>query len=306
MNVSEPMNPRHLGVIGAGVIGVGVVQDLAQTGHDVTVVDTDDNALRNAEKVIRRNVRLHHLMAALAKPLNVDEVMMHIQFATDAAELSDCQFVIENITEDWQAKKDLYENIDRICNSSCIFAVNTSVIPITRIASLTSRPDKVVGMHFMNPVSLKPVVEVIRGYHTSDETLEVATRLLSQMSKSAIVVNDSPGFVSNRVLMLTVNEAAFLVHEGVAESKDVDAIFRDCFGHAMGPLETADLIGIDTVLRSIEMLWSEFRDSKYRPCPLLGKMEAAGLLGRKSGRGFYSYAANSASKSNKGGNDGRH
>ncbi|MFZ9022607.1 MAG: 3-hydroxyacyl-CoA dehydrogenase family protein [Litorivicinaceae bacterium] len=160
MNVSEPMNPRQLGIIGAGVIGVGVVQDLAQTGHDVTVVDTDSNALRNAEKVIRRNVRLHHLMAALAKPLNVDEVMMRIQFATDAAELSDCQFVIENITEDWQAKKDLYENIDRICNSSCIFAVNTSVIPITRIASLTSRPDKVIGMHFMNPVPLKPVVEV--------------------------------------------------------------------------------------------------------------------------------------------------
>lgn len=288
------------------MIGVGVVQDLAQTGHDVAVVDINENVLRNAEQVIRRNVRLHHLTAGTTEPLNVNEVMGRIHFTMNASDLSDCQFVIENITENWEAKKNVYENIDGICNSSCIFAVNTSVIPITKVAAITSRPTKVIGMHFMNPVPLKPVVEIIRGYHTSDETIAVATRLLSQMGKSAIVVNDSPGFVSNRVLMLAVNEAAYIVHEGVAEPKDVDAIFRDCFGHAMGPLETADLIGIDTILRSIEMLWSEFRDSKYRPCPLLGKMEAAGLLGRKSGRGFHSYAASPISKLNSGDDNGRH
>jgi 3-hydroxybutyryl-CoA dehydrogenase len=280
------MDVQRVGVIGAGVIGVGVIQDLAQTGHDVLVVDNDPGVLTDAERTLRRNIRLHHLVAGTGRPLNVVDVMGRIVFATDLALLADRQFVVENVTEDWSVKRPLYEQLDRICPESCVLAANTSVIPITKIAAATSRPSNVVGMHFMNPVPLKPVVEVIRGHHTSDSTIEAVAQLLSQMSKSAIVVGDSPGFVSNRVLMLMINEAAFVVHEGVASVASVDAIFRDCFGHPMGPLETADLIGVDTILRSIEGLEEELGASKYRPCPLLENMVSAGLLGRKSGKGF--------------------
>jgi 3-hydroxybutyryl-CoA dehydrogenase len=186
-------------------------------------------------------------------------------------------------------KRQVYPRLDRICPPHVVFAANTSAISITRLASLTSRPERIVGMHFMNPVPLKDTVEVIRGHHTSEETLETARRLLATMGKKAVVVNDFPGFVSNRVLMLTVNEAVYLVQDGVAAPQDVDEIFRSCFGHPMGPLQTADLIGLDTILYSIQVLYDSFGDSKYRPCPLLRKMVDAGLHGRKSGEGFYRY-----------------
>jgi len=179
--------------------------------------------------------------------------------------------------------------LDNVCPDHCIFAANTSAIPITRIGSATSRPEKVIGMHLMNPVPMKKMVELIPGHHTSQETIDEAKKFLAGMDKECIIVKDSPGFVSNRVLMLTINEAIFLVHEQVADAKDVDNIFKSCFGHKMGPLETADLIGLDTILYSIEMLYESFSDSKYRPCPLLKKMVDAGLHGRKSGKGFYNY-----------------
>ena len=283
------MNLKRVGVVGAGVIGVGVIQDLAQTGHDVLVIDVDGRALERAERTLRRSIRLHHLVAGTGQPLNVNEILSRIRFSTDLELLRDRRFVIENVTEDWSIKQPLYEQLDQICEPSTIFAANTSVIPITKIAAATRRPSQVIGIHFMNPVPLKPVVEMIRGYHTSDATISIATQLLSQMGKSAILVNDSPGFVSNRVLMVTINEAAFVLDEGVASAQSVDAIFKDCFGHPMGPLETADLIGVDTILRSIEALREELGDSKYRPCPLLKTMVNAGLLGRKSGKGFYTY-----------------
>ncbi|MCL1593813.1 MAG: 3-hydroxyacyl-CoA dehydrogenase NAD-binding domain-containing protein [Actinomycetia bacterium] len=294
------MEPSLLGVVGAGVIGVSVVQDLAQSGHDVVVVDRDVQTLTAAERTLRRNVRLHHLVAATDAPLDAKEVLGRVRFTTDLADMADRQFIIENVTEDWEIKRAVYVEIDRVCEPACIFAVNTSVIPITKIAAVTARPSNVIGMHFMNPVPLKPVVEVIRGHHTSQETIDAATRLLKQMAKTPIVVNDSPGFVSNRVLMVTINEAAFLVHEGVSTPRDIDTIFRKCFGHAMGPLETADLIGIDTILRSVDMLWAEFKDSKYRPCPLLGTMVNAGLLGRKSGEGFHMYQGSTIIDDSKG------
>jgi 3-hydroxybutyryl-CoA dehydrogenase len=170
-----------------------------------------------------------------------------------------------------------------------VFAANTSAISITRIGSFTGRPDRVLGMHFMNPVPLKPVVEVVRGHHTSQTTLDTAHRLLDQMGKEGIVVEDYPGFVSNRVLMLTINEAIWLVQDRVARAEDVDRIFRTCFGHKMGPLETGDLIGLDTILDTLEVLYESFNDPKFRPCPLLRKMVDAGLHGRKSGSGFYPY-----------------
>jgi 3-hydroxybutyryl-CoA dehydrogenase len=167
--------------------------------------------------------------------------------------------------------------------------VDTSCYSITRVGALTQRPDKVIGIHFMNPVPLKPTVEVIKGWHTSPETIAITNALLKRMGKDSVLVNDSPGFVSNRILMLTVNEAAFTVQDGVANAQEVDEIFKKCFGHKMGPLETADLIGLDTILYSVEVLHESFGDSKYRPCPLLKKMVDAGLLGRKSGQGFYKY-----------------
>jgi len=283
------MQIGRVGVVGAGVIGRGVAQDLAQTGHDVIVVDVSEQALEAARSEIERAVRLHHLMVPGAAKQDRPAVMERLSFTADYDSLEEADFVVENTTESFEVKEGVYLALDRVCPPTTAFAVNTSAIPITRIAALTKRPEQVVGMHFMNPVALKPVVEVIRGFHTSDTTLQAAEQLLAQMDKEGIVVNDGPGFVSNRVLMLTVNEAIFTVQDGVAGPEAVDAIFKKCFGHEMGPLETADLIGLDTILRSVEVLHTEFADGKYRPAPLLKNMVDAGLLGRKSGQGFYKY-----------------
>ena len=212
-----------------------------------------------------------------------------IEATTDYSRLSDVDFVVENITEKWELKKEIYPKLDEICAPGVVFAANTSAISITRLAALTNRPEQVLGMHFMNPVPMKPTVEVIRGWHTSDQTLDTALKLLADMGKEGIVVADAPGFVSNRVLMLTVNEAVHLVAERVATAEEIDRIFKSCFGHKMGPLETADLIGLDTILYSVEVLYESFNDGKYRPCPLLKQMVDAGLHGRKSGQGFYTY-----------------
>jgi 3-hydroxybutyryl-CoA dehydrogenase len=281
---------KRIGVIGAGVMGVGVAQALAQTQHDVILIDIHDDILAQAKDQIYQNIRLSRLFnRPQESDKSPDELISQITFTTDYQKLQDVDFVVENSTEKWQIKKEIYPQLDAICPPETVFAANTSCISITRIGSVTNRPDRIVGMHFMNPVPMKPTVEVIRGYHTSDEALDIAQQFLAGMNKDCIVVNDSPGFVSNRVLMLTINEAAFLLHEGVSNAEDVDQIFKKCFGHKMGPLETADLIGLDTILYSIEVLRESFADSKYRPCPLLQKMVDAGLYGRKSGTGFYSY-----------------
>jgi 3-hydroxybutyryl-CoA dehydrogenase len=219
------------------------------------------------------------------------DVLERIRFTTSFDDLDAVDFVIENVVEKWEVKEEVYRRLDAVCPEPCVFGVNTSAISITRVGSVTSRPSQVVGMHFMNPVPLKSMVEVIRGYHTSDDTLEKARTILAEMGKECIVVQDMPGFVSNRVLMLTVNEAIFLVQDGVAPAEDVDRLFKTCFGHKMGPLETGDLIGLDTILYSLEVLYESYNDDKYRPCPLLKKMVHAGLHGRKSGRGFYDYGS---------------
>lgn len=281
------MSIKLVGVVGAGVMGAGVAQNLAQTGHRVILVDVSENALAKAEQEIKNNIRFQTLFKKGTQ--SSADALSKITFSVADELLKDVDFVIENVTEKWDIKRGVYQRIDEICPARCVFAANTSAISITRIASLTRRAPKVVGIHFMNPVALKPVVEVIRGHHTSEETLQTAGELLAQMGKEYIVVNDSPGFVSNRVLMLMINEAIFLLQDQVASVEDVDRIFKSCFGHKMGPLETADLIGLDTILFSIEVLYESFNDSKYRPCPLLRKMVDAGLHGRKSGQGFYSY-----------------
>lgn len=282
----------RVGVIGAGVMGVGVAQNLAETGHQVVLVDLTDEQLDKAQASIQQNLRMRGFFTKSKEPKEQsDMVLRRITFTTDYDQLSQTDFVIENVVEKWEVKAEVYRRLDAICPRHCIFAANTSAISITRIGSATKRPDRVLGMHFMNPVPLKSMVEVIKGYHTSQETLDGAQALLESMGKECIVVNDMPGFVSNRVLMLTINEAIFVVQDQVTTPENVDRIFKTCFGHKMGPLETGDLIGLDTILLSLEVLYEAYNDTKYRPSPLLKKMVYAGLLGRKSGRGFYNYEA---------------
>ncbi|MCC5666152.1 NAD-binding protein [Nostoc sp. CHAB 5784] len=283
------MKIKVVGVVGAGVMGIGLAQNLAQTGHQVILVDISEEILERANAQIKKNIRFQGFFNKNEKVENSDNILHKIKFSTNYKFLEEAEFVIENATEKWDIKKGIYAQLDAICPEMTVFAANTSAISITRIASVTKRADKVIGMHFMNPVPMKPMVEMIRGYHTSDETISTANELLSQMGKESILVNDSPGFVSNRVLMLTINESIFLLQDQVASVEEVDRIFKTCFGHKMGPLETADLIGLDTILFSIEVLYESFNDSKYRPCQLLKKMVDAGLYGRKSGQGFYTY-----------------
>ena len=283
------MTIRIVGVVGAGVMGVGVAQNLAQSGYRVLLLDITDDILKHAREEISKNIRFQRMFSKASGQESIDAIIERITFTTDYFPFADADFVIENATENWEIKKKIHAQLDSVCPERCIFAANTSAISITRIASATKRPERVLGMHFMNPVPMKPVVEMIRGYHTSEETLAAARTLLAGMGKEGVIVNDMPGFVSNRVLMLTVNEAVFLVQDQVASAEDVDKIFKSCFGHKMGPLETADLIGLDTILYSIEVLYESYSDSKYRPCPLLKKMVDAGLFGRKSGQGFYRY-----------------
>lgn len=280
---------KKVGVVGAGVMGSGVAQDLAQKGVATVLVDISEAALAKARTTIHNAVRFAAMMQRGATSADPDAVLARIEFTTDYDRLSDAEFLVENVVENWEVKREVYRRMDAICGEACVFAANTSAISITKLGGATRRADRVLGMHFMNPVPMKTTVEVIRGHHTSEETLARGKAFLAQLGKKAIVVNDMPGFVSNRVLMLTVNEAVFLLQDQVASAADVDRIFRECFGHKMGPLETADLIGLDTILYSLDELHRAYRDPKFRPCPLLQRMVDAGLHGRKSGEGFHKY-----------------
>jgi 3-hydroxybutyryl-CoA dehydrogenase len=278
-----------VGVVGAGVMGTGVAQALAEADYSVVVIDISAEALERARAAIAQALRFRGLFDKAAPRVDSTAVLRRIHGTTDTAALGQAGFIIENVTESWPVKQAVYQRLEAVCQPDCIFAANTSAIPITRIAAATARPERVLGMHFMNPVPMIATVEVIRGYHTSPQTLETALALLRSIGKEGTVVNDGPGFVSNRVLMLTVNEAIWVVQDQVASAEAVDRIFKFCLGHKMGPLETGDLIGLDTILGTLEVLHDSFGDDKFRPCPLLRKMVDAGLLGRKSGRGFYDY-----------------
>jgi len=283
------MNFKKIGVIGAGTMGVGVAVDLILNDVNVVLADVSPDILEKAKSELLNTIRMAPLLRKTAPKLASEDVLKKIHFTTDVQEISCCQFIIENATENWDVKEKIYRELDEICGSEVCFGVNTSCISITKIAGLTNRQDKVIGMHLMNPVYLKDCVEVIRGFHTSDESIEVVKQLMKQIGKSTIVVNDYPGFVSNRISHLYMNEAAFVVQDQVATPRQVDEIFKKCYNHKMGPLETADLIGLDTVVHSLNVLYESYQDSKFRCCPLLRKMVDAGKLGRKSGSGFYEY-----------------
>ena len=286
----DHMKFDKIGVIGAGVMGTGVAQNLAQTGHRVVLIDLGEAQLERARDDIRQAIRMQSLFKKKGETSeSAGAQLERILFTTDYGALGDVDFVVENVVEKWEVKAKIYPRLDEVCPEPCVFAANTSCISITKIGSVTKRPSQIVGMHFMNPVPMKPMVEVIRGHHTTEESLAIAKAFLAGMGKECIVVQDMPGFVSNRVLMLTINEAIFLVQDGVAPAEDIDRLFKTCFGHKMGPLETGDLIGLDTILYSLDVLYESYNDSKYRPSPLLKKMVDAGLYGRKSGRGFYNY-----------------
>ncbi|MFJ4978454.1 3-hydroxyacyl-CoA dehydrogenase family protein [Streptomyces coeruleorubidus] len=287
--MTETSQIRRVAVLGAGTMGIGGAHAFAAAGLSVVLVDTTEAALSRARDVIGENARLYAMLDRELAKSAPEEVLSRIRFDTGLDGLADADFVVENVTENWDIKERLYREMDAVAPEHCVFGVNTSAIPITRMASVTGRPDRVVGTHLMNPVPLKKLVEVIRGYHTSPETIEVTRGLFHTVGQDIVVVEDSSGFVTNRVAMLSVNEAILLLQDNVAQARDIDRLFRQCLGHQMGPLETADLIGLDTVMYSLEVLLDNFNDPKFAPAPLLRKLVAAGCLGRKSGQGFYSY-----------------
>lgn len=275
------------GVIGAGQMGGGIAQVAAQSGFDVIVQDVQQEYLDRGQAVIEKSLaKLHEKGRLDAAPA---EVLARIKFTTHMQDFADCDLVVEAIVENQAVKNALFEQLGQIVKPMGILASNTSSIPITALASASGRPDRFIGMHFMNPVPLMALVEVIRGYATSEETAQFVTQTAEQMGKTPLTCNDFPGFVSNRILMPMLNEAIQCVMEGVAEPEAIDGIMKLGMNHPMGPLTLADFIGLDTCLSIMEVLHTGLGDDKYRPSPLLRKMVQAGLLGRKSGEGFYKY-----------------
>jgi 3-hydroxybutyryl-CoA dehydrogenase len=277
-----------IGVIGSGTMGNGIAQVAARAGCDVVMRDVKDEFLQRGlsaiDKSLQRDVDKGRLSA--------DEkaaITARIRTTTELEAVSGAAFVIEAVTEDLTVKTELFKTLDEITSPETILASNTSSISITRLAAATRRPDKVIGMHFMNPVPVMKLVEVIRGIATSTETYERVRSLTEQFGKTALDCNDSPGFVSNRVLLPMINEAIFALHEGVATRESIDGIMKLGMNHPMGPLELADFIGLDVCLAILKVLYDGLGDPKYRACPLLRKYVDAGWLGRKSGRGFYEY-----------------
>lgn len=282
------MSIDRVAVVGAGTMGNGIAHVFAQYGVAVVLVDLDPAALETASETIDRNFE-RQVKADKLSEGDRAAAIGRIETTTDIDAAHGVDLVVEAIVENEEAKRDLFRSLDAIVKPTAILASNTSSISITRLAEATSRPDQVIGMHFMNPVPVMKLVEIIRGLETSNETHTAIVAVTESLGKTPVTVADYPGFVSNRVLMPMINEAAFCVMEGVAEPDAIDSVMKLGMGHPMGPLTLADFIGLDVCLAILEVLYYGFGDPKYRPCPLLKQMVAAGRLGRKSGRGFFNY-----------------
>lgn len=275
-------------VIGAGQMGSGIAQVAAQTGFQVILQDIKDEYLARGLKVIEKNLTRYIEKGKISEE-EKEQILARFQLTTELGLASEADFIIEAATENMGIKTKIFQELDQIARPDVILASNTSSLPITEIAAVTGRPNQVIGMHFMNPVPVMPLVEVIRGLATTDVVYQTVENLAKTMKKTPVEVNDFPGFVSNRVLLPMINEAIYTVYEGVATPEAVDQVMKLGMNHPMGPLELADFIGLDTCLSIMEILHEGLGDSKYRPCPLLRKYVKAGWLGRKTGRGFYAY-----------------
>ena len=279
---------NKIAIIGAGTMGNGIAHVCSQHDMKVTLVDIKQEFLDRAIETIKKNMG-RELKKERITQEKMDASLANITTSTSLDAVSGSELVVEAATENLDIKLDIFGKLDKVCAPDVILATNTSSLPITKVASATNRPDKVIGMHFMNPVPMMKLVEVIRGMATSDETYKTVEELATSLGKTPVEVNDYPGFIANRILLPMINEAAFALFEGVGTAEAIDSVMKLGMAHPMGPLTLADFIGLDVCLAILEVMHEGFGDPKYRPCPLLVKMVQAGYLGRKTGRGFYDY-----------------